>query len=131
MHHVSGPLLVSPHTIPWAAFLDYYRWISLSLERDGDFESHLRMSWNLPLFPNKTSPRTVAEIEEISSPAHYLFQRARPITPVTVKLRVTRTNGKEEDLDVRDDLGTLRYNLPSLQRVVSKKGIRDVAKLTW
>lgn len=125
MHSVSS----MPGCVTWSAFLDYYRCISLAIADDRAFESFLRSSWFIPgLFysPGKLSPSPTAvhELEEADL-------RSRPVTPLTLKVTVTSTSGQQEEMEVYDELGAMRYSLPSMQRHVSAKGVRDVAQITW
>lgn len=121
--------------ISWSAFLDYYRCISLGLEKTEAFEEFLRSTWFLPgIHSARSSPMSVSDLDgrkSITSAGEYLMSKARAVTPITVKVTVTKANGEQEQLDFRDDLGTMRYNLPSMQRSVSRKGVRDIARLSW
>lgn len=157
--------------VTWAAFLDYYRWISLAIESNRAFENFLMSSWLLPAdvsssstfaSPNtappaaarintavrrgsgglgspskssfdKRSPNSVEEMAamNISSPKAFLFSRARATTPVNLRVTVTKSNGEEDEVMLRDDLGTMRYSLPSIEKAVQKQGLQDIAKVTW
>eukprot|EP00981_Chlorochromonas_danica_P005483 scaffold1110_cov182-Ochromonas_danica.AAC.10 len=157
--------------VTWAAFLDYYRWISLAIEGNRAFESFLMSSWLLPaevsssstFAPPATAPPAVARVNtaarrgsgglgspskssfdkrspnsveemssmNISSPKAFLFSRARATTPVNLRVTVTKSNGEEDEVMLRDDLGTMRYSLPSIEKAVQKQGLQDIAKVTW
>eukprot|EP01031_Cornospumella_fuschlensis_P024725 gene24725-29877_t len=124
--------------ITWAAFLDFHRCLSMAIDSDADFESTLKQRWSFGYPSRLSSPASVAaeldrdfSLSSMCRGTDFLLSKARPTDPITLLVKVTHSDGRESEVQLRDDLGTHRFHLPSLEKQVSNKGIRDIQFIHW
>jgi len=99
----------------WPEFLDYHKGISLAIDSDAAFDLMLRNGW-------QTNAETLSRVLSASVSFSSL--------PVTRRVLVTHSDGKQEVVELVDDSSLGRLDVKSAQqRVRNEKGVDDIASL--
>lgn len=91
--------------VTWAEFLDYYKGISLSIDDDDYFELMMRNAWHLSGgtgWNENTSCKRVL---------------------------VTHSDGTDEIVEVKNDLGLNYRDLNEVKRRLERQGVQDIRKI--
>ncbi len=134
--------------ISWPAFLDYYRCLSMGIEDDYSFDMIVRQSWSLVralstpslsasrgVSAQRRSPDNVASpFSPTSSTAELLSWKqssARSPGSIRRRLLVTHNSGKEEVVEIVDEIGRTKLDEASLFGTLNSMGWSDISDIKW
>lgn len=109
------PSVVTPNEIPWPAFLSFYTAVSMGNDDHTVFEFIVRNSWSIEY-----------DISYTLSPAG---KKKGPNDPARRGLLIKHSSGREEVVDVIDELGKTRLDTRSLSAICEARGIHDIADI--
>ena len=92
--------------VTWQEFCAYYRDLSASIESDAEFELMIRNAWHISGGEGETSNTS------------------------NIRVLVIHTDGSQEVLEVKDDLGVSRRDMKKIEAKLVAQGVRDIAKVT-
>lgn len=149
---------VSGDAVSWPAFLDYYRCLSLGIEDDYTFDVAVRQSWTLSRSFSVSTPftgrsRMGSAHQQRRSPDHVaaslsplsttstssaaedllLWKQAAAKSPGSVRRRllVTHSSGKEEVVEIVDEIGRTKLDSSSLHGALNSMGLSDISDIKW
>ena len=92
--------------VTWIEFLDYYKDISVGIDRDDYFELMMRNAWHLSGGEGKAQNTTC------------------------LRVLVDHTDGSQTIEEVQNDLGLKRGDLEGIQARLEKQGINDIKEIS-
>lgn len=91
--------------VTWSEFLDYYKGISISIDDDNYFELMIRNSWHMSGGDGFTENTTCKRV------------------------LVTHSDGSEEIVEVKNDLGLNYRDMNEVKRRLERQGVQDIRKV--
>ena len=92
--------------VTWQEFCEYYRDLSASIESDVEFELMVRNAW------------------------HISGGEGACANTSNIRVLVTHTDGSQEVVEVKDDLGMSRKDMKKIEEKLASQGVSDIAKVS-
>jgi len=92
-------------TVTWAEFLDYYRGISIGIDDDAYFELMMRNAWHM------SGGSGAAE------------------NSACRRVLVIHKDGSQEVVEIKDDLGLGKFDVPAITKRLQQQGVKDIATI--
>jgi hypothetical protein len=99
--------------VTWSEFLDYYKGISLAIDDDNYFELMIRNAWHMSSDRNDSRGGRGRERENTTCR----------------RVLVTHSDGSEEIIEVKNDLGLNYRDMNEVRRRLERQGVQDIRKV--